>query len=1519
MKILIDKRILEIEQKQALYTGNINSYVVDIEFVNDIYDDYLVYIVFKNCNIKKKVLVQCNKVIIPSEVLKEPGDLIVGFFAVKNDNEKVIIYSSNIEMVSINNGGYDEEATYTEEITPTILEQYLQEMKDFYLESINEYNENAIAETDKFNTNADNRKKEIDAVAKEVTQNKTNIEEIEKRVSASEQNAKTSETNAKTSESNAQNSLNKVTEIETNVTSTQEDINASKSHIDEQKGKVDKSVDDVEKLVEEATIQANISKEQAELSTTKAGQVSADKNAVESMMNEVSSMKTSVEQTKADAEQIKNDTQEIYDNAVAIKEETLKAKAEVENSLENERIESDKKYARAIESEEIVVDGSGRVELDEDGYMKDVSIESDLPEITQEKREGYNRLNIDGNLTGLDSSPKNSFEILDTYDGQSDVIHILNPVDYLFIPTRYYIDDIYKDKVNASTPVTLLFLAKKTDESTILKAFYNVSVKGEPYKDMKKYKDTENGWAWYYYTYNFKEDTIDFMPLTHIQTTGECYITKMQINIGEVKDYEAYGVSPSLDYPSEIENVLKKVEISNCKKNMLHVTQPSTTLNGMNITVNDDGSVTFNGTSTSHIYFNLNAIGGAQLKFRPNIKYTTYLKGNTNKIKMTCRGAFDNVAIFPKNTITSGEASVETPIRPDVFAYSYLECSSNVTLDDVTVYPMVLEGEYDINTPFEKYEGYKKDIALSEGQFLGSFQGYKNYIKDNKLLKSLVKVKLNGTEDWELKNVKEKTQVFFWNLQKKIVPNIGFCNYLKFNAPGDVEKYTPVEGGIYIAINKSTASTVEELKNLLSSLYNSGNAMTFIYAIPTPEKEDLSTENKTILNSLEVYKGINNIYSNCKIRFKANKNIEKKFSEYIRKDDYSNDDVAGVIKTATKNGFMLDSRHNPYAENVNLENYPHKSNYHFISKGTLETILKNERKNNDFKYPNALKDKIVDKSFVQVYADNPKIDKLVIKGEQLKQKVRQGYNLLPYPYVSTTKTQHGVSITDNGDGSITLDGTSTAKIGFGYQWTNNLPNDFYTFITYGLPDTCCTNYYQVGPKYGESVGNFNKTATTENINLGAQLVIPEGVTLNNVTIYPMLVKGQYTKETIPVWEQYGASPSLDYLSEIEITKEQDIQTNKNNLCKGYENTTNSLKFFHALYVKGLKPSTTYTIAFKSKAIDNMYYINEYLTSTWLRFKPTGERQVFTFKSRDDITEAYIHAKDAYAMFKNSIDQLSPNEFEEVMLVEGTYTAETMPVFEPYEGEDYSVVLPEGKFNGAIDDFKNEIKKIEDRWYLINKFKHYIFDGVTNGLKFSNFSEKEAFNKFNINLLGKETYIDISRDYWKKVMAYCNYFKNNFQYGDISSGINSNAIGKFAIWSSGVDFFSFAIEKERFSSLEEANAKLKELYDAGTPMEIYALASEGNYEYIELPEETQEILNSIELMEDLNNISMDNGTISFEYNKPLYKAFEELQQENIDLKTNMQAQIDEIKALLSSTSTASLLAENLAKDNESEVI
>ncbi|MGN1012309.1 MAG: hypothetical protein ACI4ON_00540 [Clostridia bacterium] len=216
MKILIEDKFLKIIDKENLRTGNVNSYKMSIEY-DSFYNDRVLMIYFKQDDIKKIVTVGPDNIIdIPHEVLENVRDIYIGFYSPSPDGDKLKDrYCSNFDRLTVIEGAYDEDATPTEELTPTILEKYLQEMKDFYNESledfnnnaderIKEYNDNALRLLTDYNTNAKLKKAEIDEVAEEVVNTKTDIEEIEKRVSVSEQNAKTSETNAKTSEENAQ-------------------------------------------------------------------------------------------------------------------------------------------------------------------------------------------------------------------------------------------------------------------------------------------------------------------------------------------------------------------------------------------------------------------------------------------------------------------------------------------------------------------------------------------------------------------------------------------------------------------------------------------------------------------------------------------------------------------------------------------------------------------------------------------------------------------------------------------------------------------------------------------------------------------------------------------------------------------------------------------------------------------------------------------------------------------------------------------------------------------------------------------------------------------------------------------------------------------------------------------------------------------------------------------------------------------------------------------------------------------
>ena len=53
--------------------------------------------------------------------------------------------------------------------------------------------------------------------------------------------------------------------------------------------------------------------------------------------------------------------------------------------------------------------------------------------------------------------------------------------------------------------------------------------------------------------------------------------------------------------------------------------------------------------------------------------------------------------------------------------------------------------------------------------------------------------------------------------------------------------------------------------------------------------------------------------------------------------------------------------------------------------------------------------------------------------------VSTGANLLPYPYADKTKVMNGITFTDNGNGTVTINGTSTGVADFKFTASSKVP------------------------------------------------------------------------------------------------------------------------------------------------------------------------------------------------------------------------------------------------------------------------------------------------------------------------------------------------------------------------------------------------------------------------------------------------------------------------------------------------
>lgn len=114
-------------------------------------------------------------------------------------------------------------------------------------------------------------------------------------------------------------------------------------------------------------------------------------------------------------------------------------------------------------------------------------------------------------------------------------------------------------------------------------------------------------------------------------------------------------------------------------------------------------------------------------------------------------------------------------------------------------------------------------------------------------------------------------------------------------------------------------------------------------------------------------------------------------------------------------------------------------------------------------------------------------------------------NLIPYPYINTTQTKNGVTFTDNGDGSITINGTPTALTTHViYLGHNAYKFSAYTSCYAGgksiIADGLCMSLQ------GDSDSTIKLAHETGN-NPMTYILVVANVTYDNVTVYPQLEYG----------------------------------------------------------------------------------------------------------------------------------------------------------------------------------------------------------------------------------------------------------------------------------------------------------------------------------------------------------------------------------------------------------------------------
>lgn len=263
-------------------------------------------------------------------------------------------------------------------------------------------------------------------------------------------------------------------------------------------------------------------------------------------------------------------------------------------------------------------------------------------------------------------------------------------------------------------------------------------------------------------------------------------------------------------------------------------------------------------------------------------------------------------------------------------------------------------------------------------------------------------------------------------------------------------------------------------------------------------QKDISTlkeDNKTNKSSIDVLE-------------KSNETRDEKISKNVEDIEA----IQGSIKTAT--------------ETINKKDNEQDGKITLNKESIKEIQAENERLREDIKSIAT----IGEASGENIHLEDSSEARCEIKicGNQ-KQDTREGYNFLDLSNFST-QTKNGVTATKNEDGSIKLVGTNSGDtFNINLSTINGEIGDYIASgVMGGSRETYFLGIVKPGVKtFAEVTNGSSNFSLTEETTIAANIYIIKGVTINT-TIYPMIVKGTEQKP----YEQYGASPSIDFPSEL---------------------------------------------------------------------------------------------------------------------------------------------------------------------------------------------------------------------------------------------------------------------------------------------------------------------------------------------------------------------------------------------------
>ena len=466
-------------------------------------------------------------------------------------------------------------------------------------------------------------------------------------------------------------------------------------------------------------------------------------------------------------------------------------------------------------------------------------------------------------------------------------------------------------------------------------------------------------------------------------------------------------------------------------------------------------------------------------------------------------------------------------------------------------------------------------------------------------------------------------------------------------------------------------------------------------------------------------------------------------------------------------------------------------------------------------------------------------------------------------------TSNGITCTMNKDGSYQYVGTATSTVVNVWllgKYGDSLPGIF----TLEAGTYYINNAYIFDGTSALNADTNKKIYTFINKHKITGVRVPAAVVGQeyNETKYPIIAKIDHE---IP-WIPYDCGYEKIDIFNKNIFKEK---ANKKDIKKAYINIISG--------ILNIKKGEIYIISFDTNNNQGGLYLNEdiFLFQGQHNITCDGKRHYLIGKAKDNINKNVT-------ILKTLKETTNNYDISNVLVTK--YDASNVDTkYIEHQEQSYLVDVQQEMLEGDYLDLENE--KENHEW------GKYIFTGDEDYNKSSTYSNEKYFCGYiptpvatNIKVDGK---------------GICNYFNNFGDYVQITDKECIRIWGQFQV--------RILASHLTENSAEAFKAWLKSKYDEGNPVVVYyQLETPIELDFTEAQKAVaKKIKSEAHTYKNITNISAESSEVNPIVN---VKYLKDTEAEH----NKLQAQIDEIKELLSSTATSAMLLNNMQTDLESEV-